>query len=152
MKSIHETLPLHIDLVTRSQVDEVLQRIAARYKVVAYRVRRERVGRVDVVIEVGLVGWLLGRHRRARADYLEVARSRGVEIIDYTATARLNLRIDAAALRRAWDRMVGRRAEDFIRAGNDVACQVCGRPYWQHPQDSEHEWLVVRCDGQRLKL
>jgi hypothetical protein len=48
--------------------------------------------------------------------------------------------------------VVGRRAEDFIRAGNDVACQICGRPYWQHPQDSEHEWLVVRCDGQRLKL
>ena len=48
--------------------------------------------------------------------------------------------------------MVGRRAEDFIRAGNDVACQICGRPYWQHPQDAEMEWLVVRCDGQRLKL
>jgi hypothetical protein len=74
------------------------------------------------------------------------------EVIDYTATARLNLRIDAAALRRAWDRAIGRRAEDFIRAGNDVACQICGRPYWQHPQDAERDWLVVRCDGQRLKL
>lgn len=152
MRPIHETLPRHIDLVTRSQVDEVLRRIAERYKVIAYRVRQERLGFVDVVIEVGLVGWLLGRHRRARADYLEVARTRGVEVIDYTATARLNLRIDAAALRRAWDRMVGRHAEDFIRAGNDVACQICGRPYWQHPQDTETEWLVVRCDGQRLKL
>ncbi len=152
MRSVHATLPLHIDLVTRSQVDEVLRRIAARYKAVAYRIRQERVGHVDVVIEVGLVGWLLGRHRRALADYLEVARARGVEVIDYTATARLNLRIDMAALRRAWDRATRRRAENFIRAGNDVACQICGRPYWQHPQDAEHEWLWVRCDGQRLKL
>lgn len=152
MRPIHETLPRHIDLVTRSQVDEVLRRIAARYKAVAYRVRQERVGHVDVVIEVGLVGWLLGRHRRARADYLDVARAHGVEVIDYTATARLNLRIDAAALRLAWDCVVGRRAEDFIRAGNDVACQICGRPYWQHPQDAERDWLWVRCDGQRLKL
>lgn len=151
-RPVHETLPRHIDLVTRSQVDEVLRRIAERHKVIAYRVRRERVGRVDVVLEVGFVGWWLGRHRRAQADYLEVARTRGVEIISYTATARLNLQIDAVTLRRAWDRVVGRRTEDFIRAGGDVACQICGRPYWQHPQDSEHEWLVVRCDGQRLKL
>lgn len=151
MKSVHKTLSLHIDLVTRSQVDEVLRRIATQYKVLAYR-GREQTRLVTVVIEVGLVGWLLGRHRRARADYLEVARTRGVEVIDYVATARLNLQIDMAALRRAWDRAIGRRADDFIRAGNDVACQICGRPYWQHPQDAERDWLWVRCDGQRLKL
>lgn len=104
MKSVHKTLSLHIDLVTRSQVDEVLRRIATRYKVLAYRGRKQ-TRLVTVVIEVGLVGWLLGLHRRARADYLEIARTRGVEIVDYTATARLNLRIDVATLHRrgtAW--------------------------------------------------
>lgn len=149
---VSESLPRQVDLVTRSQVDRVLGLISQRWRVVAYRVQQERVGACDAVIEVGLVGWLLGRHRRARADYLEVARTRGADIVDYTAAARLNLRIDAAALRRLWDRMIGRRTEDFIRAGNEVLCGVCRRPYWQHPEDPGYDWLVVRCDGQRLKL
>lgn len=152
MKSIHKTLLRHVDLVTRSQVDRVLGLISKHWQVVAYRVRQERVGACDAVIEVGIIGWLLGRHRRARADYLEVARSRGVVDDFGTAGARLNLRIDIAALRRLRDRWTGRRAEGFIRAGNEVLCEVCRRPYWQHPEDPGCDWLHVRCDGQRLKL
>ena len=40
----------------------------------------------------------------------------------------------------------------FIRAGGDVICEICAKPYRKHPEDPEHDWLQIHCDGTRLKL
>ena len=43
-----------------------------------------------------------------------------------------------------------RRAAMF-RAGGDVICS-CGHPYRQHPPDDVYDFLVVLCNGDRVKL
>lgn len=42
--------------------------------------------------------------------------------------------------------------EGWYRAGGDVPCKVCGRPYFDHPQYVPHLWLRVLCDGRFVKL
>lgn len=47
---------------------------------------------------------------------------------------------------------------EFVRAGGDVICEVCGKKYYDHPMDKEilswggYPFLNVGCDGTRLKL
>lgn len=40
----------------------------------------------------------------------------------------------------------------FFRASGLCVCTDCDRLYYDHPQDPEHSWLNVLCDGQRVKL
>ena len=42
--------------------------------------------------------------------------------------------------------------EDMIRVSGDCVCNICNEKYYDHPHDSEFEFLNIRCDGQRLKL
>lgn len=41
---------------------------------------------------------------------------------------------------------------DYIRAGGDVTCSVCGFKYYDHPEVKGAEWLNRSCDGTLLKL
>lgn len=44
--------------------------------------------------------------------------------------------------------------EECIRAGGEVICEICRRPYWRHRQVAKKEvpTLVRACDGRLLKL
>lgn len=48
--------------------------------------------------------------------------------------------VDPEAERRPW-----------YRASGDMLCG-CGRAYYRHRSDANFSWLVVLCDGQRVKL
>jgi hypothetical protein len=41
---------------------------------------------------------------------------------------------------------------DFVRAGGDVTCKVCGHIYYDHPVVVGFGWLRRACDGRLLKL
>jgi hypothetical protein len=41
---------------------------------------------------------------------------------------------------------------DRGRAGGDVVCHECGRLFYNHPQDIDHPYLRVLCDGSVVKL
>lgn len=41
---------------------------------------------------------------------------------------------------------------DRDRCGGDVICTDCGRKYYDHPQDLDHPYLNVLCDGSAVKL
>lgn len=41
---------------------------------------------------------------------------------------------------------------NFIHAGGDCLCPVCGQEYRRHPRDRVWEFLHVLCDGRRIKL
>lgn len=45
-----------------------------------------------------------------------------------------------------------RHAEEFLRAGGDLPCDLCRFPLREHPRDLLFSWLRVRCDGRRIKL
>lgn len=40
---------------------------------------------------------------------------------------------------------------DRGRSGGDCLCE-CGRKYYDHPQDADHPFLNVLCDGSVVKL
>lgn len=42
--------------------------------------------------------------------------------------------------------------DDFVRAGGDVECFICGALYRDHVQDPRDPWLHCICDGHRVKL
>lgn len=40
----------------------------------------------------------------------------------------------------------------FVRASGEMLC-TCGVKYWKHPHDTgEHNFLIVLCDGRRVKI
>ena len=41
---------------------------------------------------------------------------------------------------------------DYIRAGGDVVCEICGKAYYDHPQHNDFPFLNVLCDGVVVKL
>lgn len=41
---------------------------------------------------------------------------------------------------------------DRDRAGGDCICPDCGRKYYDHPQEQEHAFLNLLCDGSVVKL
>lgn len=40
---------------------------------------------------------------------------------------------------------------DWIRASRYSLC-TCGKKYYDHPKDPNHNWITVLCSGQRVKL
>jgi hypothetical protein len=38
------------------------------------------------------------------------------------------------------------------RASGDCPCEVCGKPFRDHPVDGRATYLNVLCDGRRVKL
>jgi hypothetical protein len=42
--------------------------------------------------------------------------------------------------------------ENFIYAGGEMICKICGHPYGKHPNPSNHEYLTAICDGTLVKL
>jgi hypothetical protein len=45
-----------------------------------------------------------------------------------------------------------RQLAPWFRADGRTICAACGKPYSEHPQDPQSSWLVVLCDGRRVKL
>jgi hypothetical protein len=45
---------------------------------------------------------------------------------------------------------IGRLDRD--RCGGDVLCLDCGRKFYDHPQEEEHRYMNVLCDGSVVKL
>lgn len=45
---------------------------------------------------------------------------------------------------------IGRLDRD--RCGGDVVCLDCGRKFYDHPEEVEHRFLNVLCDGSVVKL
>jgi hypothetical protein len=45
-----------------------------------------------------------------------------------------------------------RQPAPWVRADGRTLCAACGKPYSAHPRDSRSSWLVVLCDGRRVKL
>ena len=41
---------------------------------------------------------------------------------------------------------------DFLHASGEVACYICGKPYWKHKADPVHPFMKLLCDGLRVKL
>lgn len=41
---------------------------------------------------------------------------------------------------------------DGGRAGGDCICYLCGRLYYQHPNDRDYPFMTVLCDGELVKL
>ena len=47
---------------------------------------------------------------------------------------------------------------DFYRASGLCICDQCGKTYYKHPEDKEHlsfdghPYLVILCNGDRVKL
>lgn len=46
----------------------------------------------------------------------------------------------------------GQADGECIRASGDCVCELCGVPYSRHAKDPLRSFLVVACDGRRLKL
>lgn len=41
---------------------------------------------------------------------------------------------------------------DFDRASGRCICPVCGKEYYDHPQEPEHTYLTILCNGWVVKL
>lgn len=50
------------------------------------------------------------------------------------------------------DRIRVEEMHDWVRAGSDQICDVCGCPYWKHQQTPGYSWLRKLCDGALVKL
>jgi hypothetical protein len=68
----------------------------------------------------------------------------GVERRQDVATSRVN------QILRCEKQGIGRLDRD--RCGGDVVCVDCGRKFYDHPQEKEHPFLNVLCDGSVVKL
>lgn len=46
----------------------------------------------------------------------------------------------------------GYEMPDWRRAGGDVICQQCRKPYYEHPHHDPILWLHILCDKRLVKL